>query len=215
MKFLYILILVFTIQFSSRAQDSTSQEKNLHTNYIGGRISARLESQSDNTSSTTQIGLRPYFGVDINKAVSAGGFVGYSYSKRISEFDGGALPDRFTLSNTMEAGLFVRNYLIGEKLKFFLHTEVSLSRLYSRTNGSRFSSEELKTTRDIIYLAASPRLSYTINRFRIIARIGGVSFTNYGDSTERESKEILANGFTLLSASFQPEFIGLSCEFLF
>jgi len=204
----------------SNAQDSVDDETKTTSKFIGGNLffSNEIRDKSESNNFFYQeigVNLNPYYGIDFSNKFSAGIFASYDYQKFSFNISRSFQQEEYRINNTFGGGVFIRNYLNEGALRVFFESQVSFSRAREINRGPTI--DELPRHQNILSIGVGPSVSYAINRLRLIANLGTLSYFNYSDKTYglNNEKETYEQGYSTITLNFRPRFIGLGAEYLF
>jgi len=218
MKYLLAFVTITLLQFNLIAQDTSTAEPKSYSKFVGGTFFMRSEMRNTPPRFFYQelsVNTNPYFGIDFTKRLSAGAFLQYGFEKLAYNPDNNFQGEEYRKIHTYGAGLFARTYLNDGNFRFFVESQLSYSRILEKTEGPTIDVLPLHS--GLFQIGIRPSFSYTINRLRLIASFGSLSYFNYSDTTYDllDEKVTAEEGYSVILLSLRPRNFNFGAEFLF
>jgi len=204
--------------FCQTAIDTSTEKTVLHKRFVGGSISYERNDgllRSDQFFSvfnnSVQFNIQPYLGYQVGEKTQLGVTAGFTLieSDQSSSFQS-------LSSSEFNLGVFVRNDLMSKgNFTFLLETTASLSYEYGRnsTSPGRLTGGPYRGPLGFTF-SMSPRASYDINRFRLLASFGSAGITVQSDSNTTNDINLSVGGSKIFASALN-RFLGVTVEYKF
>lgn len=214
----YCLFILFLLLSSPhiQAQESSENVSYEKSKFIGGSFYIRMTS-SESLSQLAQYGrttisTQPYFGIDINESFSIGGLLNYWLSRNKTT---GEAVSETSIVESFGGGLLSRIHLKNGKLGVFLQSQIIYSLDLSRSKSTDTRREQSDSKLNALSVQLSPTMSYQLNRIRLLASLGGLSYYTKGEETDRNTKDIVRRSSSEWVLDIRPRSLRFGAEFLF
>lgn len=219
-KYLFLVVSIVSFTFYGKAQEFEGSNDKKVSTFLGSTIAFQYDSRPQTLSSFQEyqkhdISIVPRFGINLSETFSVGLFANYRNERIFYDFPNTNDGDEWLSSHTVGAGLLARQYLLKGTIQIFIEGQFSYARIRNQVLGNLITI--VPYFGNVAVATLRPTVSYTWNRVKFLANIGGFGYENYSDSFffRGEERQIVDEGYSEFLVTLHPRNIRLGAEFLF